>query len=69
MRSDWILNVLADLRSFAQANDLPMLAEQLDDTALIATAEFATRDERSARSGHVRDEQNTVTHPFRLGGG
>ena len=68
MRSDWVLDVLADLRNFAQANDLPKLAEQLDDTALIATAEFATRDERSAKRGHVRDEQNTGTHPFRVGG-
>jgi len=68
MRSDWVLDVLADLRNFAQANDLPKLAEQLDDTALIATAEFATRDERSAKRGRVRDEQNTGTHPFRVGG-
>ena len=69
MRSDWILDVLADLRSFAQANDLPKLAEQLDDTALIATAEFATRDERSAKRGHGNDEQDSGTHPFRLGSG
>ena len=69
MRSDWILDVLVDLRSFAQANDLPRLAEQLDDTALIATAEFVTRDERSAKSGHVRDSQTIGEHPFRLGGG
>ena len=69
MRSDWILDVLADLRSFAEANDLPCLAEQLDDTALIATAEFVTRDERSASGGHVRDEHNTGDHPFRIGGG
>lgn len=40
MRSDWIVDVLADLRSFADANALPLLAEQLDDTALIAAGIF-----------------------------
>lgn len=58
MQNDWILDVLADLRSFASANDLPLLAEQLDDTALIATAEFASRYERSAKRGHVGDEKH-----------
>eukprot|EP00326_Haptolina_ericina_P031530 CAMPEP_0181247610 /NCGR_PEP_ID=MMETSP1096-20121128/44707_1 /TAXON_ID=156174 ORGANISM="Chrysochromulina ericina, Strain CCMP281" /NCGR_SAMPLE_ID=MMETSP1096 /ASSEMBLY_ACC=CAM_ASM_000453 /LENGTH=39 /DNA_ID= /DNA_START= /DNA_END= /DNA_ORIENTATION= len=39
MRSDWILDVLTDLKTFATANDLPVLAEQLDDTAIVALAE------------------------------
>jgi hypothetical protein len=42
MRSDWILDVLADLRTFALSIDLPALAEQLDDTALVAMAEIAS---------------------------
>jgi hypothetical protein len=67
MQSDWILDVLADLRSFAEANDLPLLAEQLDDTALIATAEFASRNERSARRGHVGNAQQTGNYSVRLG--
>jgi hypothetical protein len=41
MRSDWILDVLSDLKTFASANDLPVLAEQLDDTAIVALAEIA----------------------------
>ncbi len=68
MRSDWILDVLADLRSFAQANDLPRLAEHLDDTALIATAEIAMKNERSAK--HADGKQSkTGTGPrdFRAG--
>ena len=69
MRSDWIIDVLADLRSFAQANDLPLLAEQLDDTALIAAAEFASRDERSARRGHAGETHEIGKHPVRLGTG
>lgn len=41
MSKKWILDVLADLRAFAQMNDLPRLAEQLDETALIAAAEIS----------------------------
>ena len=41
MRSEWILDVLTDLKTFATANDLPVLAEQLDDTAIVALAEIA----------------------------
>lgn len=43
MQCDWILDVLADLKSFAAANDLAALAEQLEDTTLVAAAEIATR--------------------------
>ena len=69
MRNDWILDVLADLRSFAHANDLPLLAEQLDDTAHVATAEFASRNERSAIRGHAGETDETREHPVRLGAG
>jgi hypothetical protein len=47
MTHDWILDVLRDLRSFARHNDMHRLAEQLDDTALVAMAEM-----RRATSGH-----------------
>ncbi|MCR8827425.1 hypothetical protein [Pseudosulfitobacter koreensis] len=45
MKSDWILDVLKDLRTFAIENGLPVLAEQLDDTAIIAMVEIAGRTE------------------------
>jgi len=45
MRSDWILDVLTDLKTFARANGMPALAEQLDDTAIVAMAEIAAQDE------------------------
>lgn len=45
--NDWILDVLADLKSFALANDLGGLAEQLEDTTLIAAAEIATKAEEA----------------------
>jgi hypothetical protein len=41
MGNDWIVDVLADLRSFAQNNGLPVLAVQLNDAALVAQAEIA----------------------------
>ncbi len=45
--NDWILDVLADLKSFATANGLGALAEQLDDTTLIAAAEISSRKEEA----------------------
>jgi hypothetical protein len=41
MRNDWILDVLADLRTFARENGLPELAERLDDAQQVAVAEIA----------------------------
>jgi hypothetical protein len=57
MRSDWILDVLTDLKTFASANDLPVLAEQLDDTAIVALAEIAALQERT-QSNSNGDEQS-----------
>ena len=45
MQNEWILDVLADLRSFAQQNGLGILAEQLDDTRLVAATELASQAE------------------------
>lgn len=41
MQYDWILDVLSDLKTFALRNGLPALAEQLDDTSLLAAAEIS----------------------------
>lgn len=62
MYNDWILDVLADLKSFALANDLGALAEQLEDTTLIAAAEIASqaaeaREQRNA--GHCQSGSHT----------
>lgn len=58
MRSDWILDVLADLRSFALSNNLPALAEQLDDTAIVALAEIAALEERT--DGQTHADRNPI---------
>jgi hypothetical protein len=41
MSQEWIVDVLADLQSFARQNGMSSLAEQLDDTMMVAAAELA----------------------------
>ena len=41
MGHKWIIDVLADLESFAHQNDLPSLAGELRKTAFVASAEIA----------------------------
>ena len=54
MGSDWILDVLDDLKVYAKKNGLGVLAEQLDDTRLVAAAELATKEaERAPFAGRV----------------
>lgn len=51
--NEWILDVLADLKAFAQANDLGDLAEQLNDTMLIAAADIASQAEEAREQGNA----------------
>lgn len=39
MQSTWIVDVIADLRTYARTNDLSALAEQLDDALMVAAIE------------------------------
>lgn len=41
MAKDWIIDVLGDLRAFANDNDLPSLAHQLDEAVVVASVEIA----------------------------
>ena len=56
MQNEWILDVLADLKTFALQNGMNVLAEQLDDTRLLAAAELALTGE-----GHPGDESSAAT--------
>lgn len=47
MNADWIIDVLSDLQTFARANDLAVLAEHLDDVAIVALAEIVSQYERA----------------------
>ncbi len=42
MANDWIIDVLADLKTYARKNGLSVLANQLEETTLVATAEIAS---------------------------
>jgi hypothetical protein len=37
----WIIDVIADLKAFADQNELPLLSRQLSETAKVAVAEIA----------------------------
>jgi hypothetical protein len=49
MQYDWILDVLNDLKAFAKTNGLSDLAEQLDDTSLVAAAEISRATGKAER--------------------
>jgi hypothetical protein len=40
MQNEWLLDVLSDLRSFAGANGLPQLSQQLERTRAVAMIEL-----------------------------
>lgn len=44
MSQEWMIDVLTDLKKFAQTNGLMALAEQLDDSILVATSEINTAE-------------------------
>lgn len=62
MSNNWILDVLADLKSFALRNELLLLAEQLDDTTLVAATEIASK-EGGARNALQADAAQGGTIP------
>lgn len=43
MDTDWIIEVLGDMKVFAEKNDLSLLAEQLDYTMIIALMQCASK--------------------------
>ncbi|SEP14798.1 hypothetical protein SAMN04490248_12929 [Salinihabitans flavidus] len=50
MRYDWILDVLADLQTFARSNGLELLSDQLEDSRFVATAEIVALHEGSGEN-------------------
>lgn len=66
MKYDWILDVLADLRTFAKVNGLEDLADQLDDTQKVASAEIMSIAERAGALAHI-DEAKTGNDIRKLG--
>ncbi|HHC30157.1 MAG TPA: hypothetical protein ENK80_06325 [Rhodobacterales bacterium] len=46
MARDWIIDVLADLKSYADTNGMPATAASLEETILVAVAEAASQQAR-----------------------
>lgn len=57
MRHNWILDVLTDLKTFAAINGLPALAEQLEDTQLVASAELGDLNEGHFIGPNIKDRR------------
>ena len=49
LKNDWIMGVLTDLSEFARKNGMDVLAEQLDETRLLAAIEL-TAPKRGTRT-------------------
>ena len=62
MHYQWILDVLHDLRAFAKANGLQALAEQLDDTTLVAAADIVQATGMLAGRGKPDARQTGAVH-------
>lgn len=65
MANDWMLDVLADLKSFAESNGLGATERQLDQAMIIVANEIATMRgvaQGTAQGvGHVREFHRSVT--------
>ncbi|KIT17650.1 hypothetical protein [Jannaschia aquimarina] len=52
MSKDWIIDVLRDLRAFSADNNLPALAEHMDEALAVASVEIAQDGDASAAEGN-----------------
>jgi len=52
MANEWIIDVLADLKTYATKNGFSALSRQLEDTTLIAQAEIASAQEKALDSAN-----------------
>lgn len=66
MQQDWVLDVLADLKTFAQQNGMFTLAEQLDDTLIVAAGEIAAHGRCQSGVEHGCEARGS---DFHLAGG
>lgn len=57
MQNEWIINVLSDMKRFAQLNDLGRLADQLEQTRQVAAAEMGR-----VGTGAARDDGSKAEH-------
>lgn len=55
MTNEWMIDVLADLRKFAEKQAMLELAEHLDDAILVATIEIRDQNRDGVVSAGVND--------------
>ena len=67
MKNEWILDVLADLKSFAKSNGMPVLAEQLADTADLAAIEISSAEMRTRTVNGDEHRYGAYPAPVRAG--
>ncbi len=60
MAHDWIFDVLADLKTYANKNGLSALADQLEDTTLIAATEIASAEGKAPRAAAMQRNAGTT---------
>ncbi len=65
MKNDWIIDVLADLNSFAKSNGLPALAKQLEETAILASVELASHNAGASIVDSRPTSQQCIQEPRR----
>ncbi|MEC7760761.1 MAG: hypothetical protein VX874_02460 [Pseudomonadota bacterium] len=66
MQHEWLIDVLADLKSFADAKGMGASAEALEDASLIVLAELnaLTQAEAAAAVGEHEGQTGSVTFLF-----
>jgi hypothetical protein len=67
MPNEWIIDVLADLKAFAELNGMAATADGLDDAMLVAMAELSSLEARAwsgegtvVRAGHEQQTGNVT---------
>lgn len=66
MSQEWMIDVLIDLRKFAEKNDMPRLSEQLDDTIHIAASAIAENVRKSTVSEPHDNKNGSVHRTYQL---
>lgn len=62
MRDDWVIDVLSDLRTFARKNAFSALAEQLDDTIIVAASDIHRGSQGTAGRADEHEGQAGIAH-------
>lgn len=60
MGNKWILDVLADLRTFAEENDMPRLVDQIELASIVAAAEIVTVSDFDGPIGALHGEGTDI---------